>query len=345
MNKIIFIFLLSIICLASCRVSKRFILQESFSENKIPPAPDYSNEKYWAALPDRKDAADTTPGLDYKDLQSTAQADVFFIHPTTYTKEPTNNFRWNADVNDATINKETDERPIRFQASVFNGSCKIYAPRYRQAHISAFYSTDLNSRTQSLALAYSDVKTSFQYYLDHYNHGRPFIIASHSQGTKHAQKLIRQVIEKDSALMKKFICAYIVGMPVPPDSFQVIKPCTQPSDLDCYCSWSTFSVDYYPPWYKYSQYNAAQINPLTWSSDSTYVPSNKNLGAVLQDFKVRPALCDAQIHDGMLWINKPSITGSKLVRIHNYHIGDYNLFYLNIRENVAQRVNAYLQRK
>ena len=33
-------------------------------------------------------------------------------------------------------------------------------------------------------------KAAFQYYLEHYNNGRPFIIASHSQGTYHAKRLI-----------------------------------------------------------------------------------------------------------------------------------------------------------
>ena len=38
---------------------------------------------------------------------------------------------------------------------------------------------------------------------------------------------------------------------------------------------------------------------------------------------------------------KPRVRGSRLVNIKNYHIGDYNLFYMNIRENVKQRVQAY----
>jgi hypothetical protein len=45
---------------------------------------------------------------------------------------------WNADVNDADMNQKVDESTILNQASVFNGSCRVYAPRYRQAHYHAF---------------------------------------------------------------------------------------------------------------------------------------------------------------------------------------------------------------
>ena len=36
------------------------------------------------------------------------------------------------------INKKTDEKPILYQASAFN-EFPVYAPRYRQAHIRAYF--------------------------------------------------------------------------------------------------------------------------------------------------------------------------------------------------------------
>lgn len=55
-----------------------------FEECTPPPAPDYAMATSWVALPETEDAADRSPaGLDL-DHQSMAQADVFYIHPTTY---------------------------------------------------------------------------------------------------------------------------------------------------------------------------------------------------------------------------------------------------------------------
>jgi len=52
-------------------------------------------------------------------------------------------------------------------------------------------------------------------------------------------------------------------------------------------------------------------------------------------------VADAQIHDDILWINKPHFPGSFFYRTKNYHIGDMNLFYVNIRDNIRTRINAF----
>ena len=47
----------------------------AFAETVAPTAPDYSNTKHWAALPNREDAADFTPeGIS--DGQADADVDV-----------------------------------------------------------------------------------------------------------------------------------------------------------------------------------------------------------------------------------------------------------------------------
>ena len=56
----------------------------SFIENGVPTPPNYSESKYWSALPDMEDTADKTPNTEIKNLQETADADVFFLHPTIY---------------------------------------------------------------------------------------------------------------------------------------------------------------------------------------------------------------------------------------------------------------------
>jgi hypothetical protein len=48
----------------------------------------------------------------------------------------------NPSIADPVLNAKTDYSTILYQASVFNGSCLVYAPRYRQAHIAAFFMKD-----------------------------------------------------------------------------------------------------------------------------------------------------------------------------------------------------------
>jgi hypothetical protein len=65
------------------------------------------------------------------------------------------------------------------QASVFNGCCDVYAPRYREAAIHVFFG-DAARRDAVLGFAYQDVERAFDYFLEHFSNGRPFVIASHS---------------------------------------------------------------------------------------------------------------------------------------------------------------------
>jgi hypothetical protein len=54
--------------------------------------------------------------------------------------------------------------------------------------------------------------------------------------------------------------------------------------------------------------------------------------------------CDAKIQAGLLWIHKPS-KGRFASAGKNFHVSDYNLFYMNLRKNVSERVNEYLKRQ
>src|SRR4029079_313076 len=104
---------------------------ECLPEAPHSQAPDYSLTASWAALPDREDAADVVPSGAAQDRQSSAEVDVFFVHPTTFFGTT----GWNQALDDSSTNQLTDMFVLRGQAAVFNGCCKIYAPRYRQATI------------------------------------------------------------------------------------------------------------------------------------------------------------------------------------------------------------------
>ncbi|MFM2226260.1 MAG: hypothetical protein RJA07_2462 [Bacteroidota bacterium] len=315
----------------------------AFDVTKKPPVPDYSVAKNWAALPNRIDECDKTP-IGLHDEQSTAMADVFWIHPTTYTSQADSVFGWNADVNNIELNKKTDKSTILFQASVFNAAGKIYAPRYRQAHLYAFFTPNKSEKWKALHFAYGDIKNAFEYYMQHYNNGRPIIIAAHSQGSLHAFWLLRDYFA-NKPLMKQLVAAYIVGMPIPKDSLSFLVPCNDASQTNCYVSWCTFQKGFYPA--GYNEYKVAEcINPITWEADESYASRQLNKGSVLFNFnRIVRHRVDALNKDGLLWIHKPRLMAALFLRIKNYHVGDYNLFYINVRENAKHRVDEFLKKQ
>jgi len=301
---------------------------------------DYSNLDNWASHPGKKSNSDYVPN-DQQPSPEKLPVDIFFIYPTTFTKLDASQ-PWNASISDKELNAKTQQSTLQFQASVFNTVGKIYAPYYRQAHLRAYYSTDKESCKQALDFAYKDVKDAFQYYLDHYNKGRPFIIASHSQGTTHARRLIKEFLD-GKPLQHQLIAAYIVGLPIFKNEFNTIKLCENPDETGCFCTWRTYKEGTQP---KIKDVNniVAVTNPLSWTTGLAKVPASMQKGSILTDFnKTQRHSQSAQIAKGVLWTNKPKFKGSFLYLAHNYHIGDYNLFYLDIKENARLRALEYLE--
>jgi hypothetical protein len=336
------VFSLLAFALSGCH-PKIYSIKNDFSRAVVPSEPDYGDLNNWASLPTKSDAADSIPkNSNLKELQSSAKADVFFIYPTIFTGEPTNQYEWNADVKDEILNSRIQQSTILNQASIFNGSCKIYAPYYRQAHLYSFYTVNKKDGEQALDLAYQDVKAAFKYYLSHFNEGRPFVIASHSQGSHHAERLLKEYID-GKPLQNKFVAAYLIGRPIAPNAFQNICASETPDEVGVWASWNTFSRNFIPRNYDTYFKGAMCTNPLLWSSKDTFAARELNKGGVALHFTYAPQLADAQIHQGLLWTNKPYIKGRFLLRTKNWHRADMNLFYMNIRENVALRIEKYFE--
>jgi hypothetical protein len=298
---------------------------------------DYTLLKNWAAHPFIKDFSDSLP-IGINALSNDKNVDVFFVHPTTFTDK--NDIAFNADLDNTVLNDYTDKSTILYQASAFNANANVYAPRYRQAHIRCFYIDSLIAEP-FFEMAYADVKSAFEYYLAHYNHGNSIIIASHSQGTVHAARLLKEFFE-DKALGNKLICAYLIGMPIRTDYFSKIKPCENGNETGCFVSWRTYKKGYEPLFVQKEHFKAVVTNPLTWSNESTEASIQLNKGGVLKDFsKIVPRVVDAQVHGNILWACKPNVFGKIFFFAKNFHIGDINLYYMNIRENVSNRIKHY----
>jgi hypothetical protein len=325
------------------KLFQRFVekrLDASSSETK-GPAPDYSDSFYWAALPFIHDTSDSIPAF-VGDERINQLADVFFIHPTSFTQD-VRNAAWNADLTDSVLNNQTDSRSILYQASVFNASCRVFAPRYRQANLKAFLVRNSGSAKKAFDLAYSDVKAAFEYYLAHYNNGRPVVIASHSQGSLHAIRLLKEFFD-GKPLQKQLVCAYVVGYNIPKDAFKKIPLGVTPDATGCVVGWRTYQKGEIAADVKAENGNSLCVNPLTWTDAAGWAPAALNKGSMLTFNLVRRPGVSAGIEPKtkVLWVEIPDDAGDKVKSTKNLHIYDYNLFWLNIRENVRLRINAYI---
>lgn len=340
-------------------------LDKPFAEYARPPVPNYADPSAWAALPgpEHKDSADVTAANDtIGDKQDQALVDVFYIHPTTYRGRE----NWNQDLADSATNTWTDISVVARQAAAFNGCCRIYAPRYRQAATAALYAKD-DSGDLARALGYDDVKAAFQYYIDHYNDGRPFVLVGHSQGTFYIQRLLEEVIDA-SPIRPQFVAAYAIGIGFPMGVFgrqyKTITPCAKPDDTGCVVSWNTFGRG--GDGATAAQRNAARysakfqtsegaetlcINPLTFDLAQPDAPASANMGALPGIAApgplpaLKPGVVGATCQGGMLYADILTTDDFELLVLpgQNLHFHDMDLFFQNIRLNAIQRTEAYLK--
>ena len=334
------------ILLAGCSKSNYAKYAPVYEKDSLKNIPDFSNLAYWAAHPGKKNPSDSIPKRFQKQAYNAKDVDVFFVYPTSYL-DKTMPEGWNAQLNDTKINIYTDYSSILYQASVFNEVGKIYSPRYRQANIKSYTPDNREDTLKALAafeLAYQDVKTAFEYYLAHYNNGRPIIIASHSQGSTHSIRILKEFFD-GKPLGKQLVAAYVVGMALDPAMYTSLKACDQPNETGCICAWRTFEEGYQAPFVDKEKFRSIVTNPLSWNSENTSVDRALNEGSILYNFnKIVPNVAAAINHEGVLWTPKPHFFGNFLIKTKDYHIADYNLYYTSIRKNAALRVNTYFDK-
>ena len=94
----------------------------------------------------------------------------------------------------------------------FRNACRLFAPLYRQVTLSALHAAMRRQPDGAdRELPYADVRAAWRDYLAHDNHGRPFVLIGHSQG---------------SALLKRLLAEEIDGKPVQRRLLSAILPGT-----------------------------------------------------------------------------------------------------------------------
>jgi len=336
-----------LIIITGCAQSNYSKYAPIYDKVTLADIPDYSKLEYWAAHPNKRNPSDSIPRDIKTSVASSKDVDVFFLYPTSYL-DRNMPYGWSAPLKENKINIYTDFSAILYQASVFNEVGKIYAPRYRQANIMAYYPVTSEDTTKALAafdLAYQDVKNAFEYYLSHYNNGRPIIIASHSQGSTHSIRLLKEYFD-GKPLAKQLVAAYVVGMAINPANYTSLKACEKPNETGCICAWRTFMEGFQEPFVDKENFNSIVTNPLSWDNQNVKISRDQNPGSLLYNFnKISPQVAGAINHNGVLWTPKPHFFGNFLIKTKNYHIADYNLYYVSIRKNAALRVTNFFEKQ
>lgn len=319
-----------------------------FDASATPPAPDYDDPRSWAALPGLEDGADVAldelPAVD----PSSAKAAVFYLHPTTWLGRA-----WNAPTDDPAVAAATDRGGTEIQASVFNGCCAVYAPRYRQANGRAFTQPGPEGK-EAIDVAFSDVSRAFEHFVARTE--GPFFIAGHSQGSILGARLI---VERVAAqpVEARLVAAYLPGANVR-DAEVGLPACGEPTQVGCVASWNARGPRYIPNGLELDAGNPDArrgrvcVNPITWRADSTHASAEQNPGAVFFDApepRIKPAFADAQCRDGTLVVGKlGDLERDWMSRIllwtigpENYHPVEYQLYYVSLRKNAVERLAAF----
>ena len=260
----------------------------AFDDYAQPSAPDYTKPASWAALPGSEDGADVSPGGLALDRQAEAGADVFYVHPTTYVSRQS----WNQPLDDPDANERLNSWVLRSQASAFNGCCRVFVPKYRQATLAAFFDIE-GDGGKALDLAYGDVVRAFEHFIEVHNSDRPFIIAGHSQGARHADRLIREKLS--GSQRARLVAAYTIGQALTGEP--ALPVCGAPDQTGCQIGWNAQTED---AAIEVGRPGGICVNPLTWDTGSGTAPASSNKGSV--DFAaggaVEKAVAGAQCHQG-----------------------------------------------
>ena len=242
--------------------------------------PNYSDKDSWAVLPENIPDEISIFNID----ENKKEADVFYIYPTLIDSK--NQGEWNSDIWNEDIRNDVINRPVKYQASAWLDAGNLYVPYYRQAHIRVFNDKFRVDGDKALNLAYNDIKEAFTYYLENFNNDKPFIIASHSQGTVHAKRLIAEFID-GKELQKKLIAAYLVGIKVFKDEFKNIKPMNSANETGGFVTWNTFKFNKYPRKDNYENWfkGGVTTNTITWD-DSKETKKDLHKGLLYRDLKI-----------------------------------------------------------
>lgn len=316
------------------------------------PAPvtptDYSDAAHWLHVPKRDRYA----------------VDVFYVYPTAYSRtDPSQPIFCPAD--DYGMVKGA-QAAYKRQAWAFRTFANIYAPYYRQ--IDATYQLSLPPDQQEANIEGPpavDVIAAFKHYLKHHNHGRPFILAGHSQGSAVLRYLLASYMKEHPRVYKRMVVAYVVGQSITREYLGEnphLKYARGAGDAGVIVSWNTEAptiAGKNPVLLP----GGIAINPITWTRAQTRATARQNRGSIQLDpttgtpvvtkqgriLRVK-GLADARVDRkkgvvicGTVPADQPPYFMPNGFPQGVLHTFDYPLYFFSVRANAALRAQQYLR--
>ena len=319
-----------------------------FEKPFIGTAPDYSESKYWLALPENVDK----------------KVDLIYLYPSSCNDPEADII---CDIDNLSM-VEGAKKNFAQQASAFETVANIYAPYWRQVN-------GLKLPMMSFEEVYeaewaeprTDVYAALDYYFENLNNGRSYFLAGHSQGSKLCYMVLEEYMKEHPEYYENMIAAYCIGGALTKKYLEEnphIKAAQSSDDLGVVVSWNTESPANKGKNSLVVEPGAISINPLNWRVDETPADAELNLGTFvphLMDHGMDelPIKADAVIdlERGSVMVTNPEFekfTITKLLGVEgldhvfgpaSYHGCDYSFFYHNIRENARVRSEAWFEKK
>jgi hypothetical protein len=220
---------------------------------------DYSDPATWLCLPGVSGACDAdedttvvrASGATHVEHFAKAKnpaVDCFYVYPTV-SREP-------SLISDMAAGPE-EVSVVAQQFARFGAVCRTYAPLYRQftlASIAARMSgKPVDLKGVDPKIGYNDIVDAWNYYLAHYNNGRPFVLIGHSQGSGVLIQLIKNEID-GKPIEKRMLSAMLMGsrvqVPVGKDVggvYQATPLCHARAQLGCVIAYASFRANVPPP--------------------------------------------------------------------------------------------------
>ena len=318
-TKLLSTLLLASLYLASCQSSDK---QTHISSVFLPAQPSYADSTMWHIA-----LNDTGTG-----------ADVFYIVSTWeydwYTDEGI--VSHHADPSKPEHRADMDIEISQVAQYMADGN-NFYAPFYRHITLDSWATLNedtINRRYRDVAFV--DVLNAFDYYLTHYNNGRPFILAGFSQGGKSVVELLKTLSEETRT---RLVAAYVLGYKVTPDDVAqapwiiAAQDSTDTGVTICYNSVS--DVKYVKP--VTSVPNVMCINPVNWRTDATPAQLHDSITVTLSpEYKVL-------VLDGYDGSSLPNILD--ILNVGDYHGIEPWLYSECLHRNFKQRIDAYRENR
>jgi len=252
-----FIFTALATCLGFAGTASAQPAQSSTSTSTQQPN-DYADSRSWLCRPGEHDAcdADLTATVVRPDgrlsretwtADANAPIDCFYVYPTVST-DPAPNSDMIADPAELNV--------IRQQFARFGSKCRRYAPLYRQvtlAGLRRLLGSGGGGASLDRGLQYDDVRDAWNYYLEHDNKGRGFVLIGHSQGSFILAELIRKEIDGkpvQSRMVSAILPGATLAVPRGKDvggAFQHVPLCHSASQTGCVITYASFRSRLPPP--------------------------------------------------------------------------------------------------